>query len=117
MACIRGLEAMDWGGSFFTRQESFMACFTEVLRCAGRETTYAEVMGLSGAAFKLTTGKDNWCPSEAISDVEVGEVLELMADDPSSEPDIKSWTKRTGHELISIEENDGVFRFLIRRTA
>ena len=55
--------------------------------------------------------------SEVISDVEVGEVLELLADDPSSEPDIKSWTKRTGHELISSEEKDGVFRFLIRRTA
>ena len=55
--------------------------------------------------------------NEAVSEIEVGEVLELVADDPSSEPDIKSWTKRTGHELISIEENEGVFRFLIRRTA
>lgn len=55
--------------------------------------------------------------SEEISGIEVGEVLELLADDPSSEPDIKSWTKRTGHELISIEEDGGVFRFLIRRTA
>ena len=55
--------------------------------------------------------------NEAISDVEVGEVLELLADDPSSKPDIKSWTKRTGQELISIEESEGVFRFLIRRTA
>ena len=53
---------------------------------------------------------------EAIGDVEIGEVLELVADDPSSEPDIKSWTKRTGHELISIEKSEGVFRFLIRRT-
>ena len=68
-ACIRGLETMDWGGSFFTRQESFMACLVEVLRCAGREAAYAEVMGLSGAAVKLTTGTDNWCPSQAISDV------------------------------------------------
>ena len=55
--------------------------------------------------------------NEAIGDIGVGEVLELMADDPSSEPDIKSWTKRTGHELISIEKDEGVFRFLIRRTA
>ena len=55
--------------------------------------------------------------NEAIGDVEVGEVLELLADDPSSEPDIKSWTKRTGQELISIEEDGGIFRFLIRRTA
>jgi TusA-related sulfurtransferase len=55
--------------------------------------------------------------NEAISGIEVGEVLELVADDPSSEPDILSWTKRTGHELISIDKNEGVFRFLIRRTA
>jgi len=55
--------------------------------------------------------------SEAITGIEIGEMLELVADDPSSEPDIKSWTKRTGHELISIEETEGVFRFLIRRTA
>ena len=68
-AVIRGLEKMDWGGSFWTRQDSFMACFTEVLRCAGRDVTYAEVVGMSGAAFKLTTGEDNWCPSQAICDV------------------------------------------------
>lgn len=55
--------------------------------------------------------------SEAVADIEVGEVLELLADDPSSEPDIKSWTKRTGHELISYEKDGDVFRFLIRRTA
>ena len=52
-----------------------------------------------------------------ISNVEVGEVLELLADDPSSRSDIASWAKRTGHELISTEESDGTFRFLIRRTA
>ena len=55
--------------------------------------------------------------SEAMSDIEVGGVLELLADDPSSVPDIQSWTKRTGHELISVEEDESVFRFLIRRTA
>jgi TusA-related sulfurtransferase len=53
--------------------------------------------------------------NEAIGEIEVGEVLELMADDPSSKADMQSWTKRTGHELISIEDNGGVFRFLIRR--
>ena len=53
--------------------------------------------------------------NEAIGEIEVGAVLELLADDPSSESDIKSWTKRTGHELISYESNGGVFRFLIRR--
>lgn len=51
---IEGLEEMDWGGSFFTRQDSQVACLTEVLRCAGQDVTYADVMGLSGCAFKLT---------------------------------------------------------------
>ena len=77
------------------------------------EETIAETLDMTGY----------FCPepvirvNEAIGDVEVGEVLELLADDPSSKPDIQSWTKRTGHELLSIEENGGVFRFLIRRIA
>lgn len=54
---------------------------------------------------------------EEIVSVEVGEILELLADDPSSTSDVTSWAKRTGHDLVSTEENDGVFRFLIRRTA
>ncbi len=77
------------------------------------EQTIAETLDMTGY----------FCPepvirvNEAIGGVEVGEVLELLADDPSSKPDIQSWTKRTGHELISIEEDGGVFRFLVRRTA
>jgi tRNA 2-thiouridine synthesizing protein A len=55
--------------------------------------------------------------NDEIRNVAVGDVLELLADDPSSKSDITSWAKRTGHKLISIEEKDGVFRFLIRRTA
>lgn len=55
--------------------------------------------------------------NDEIGDVAVGEVLELLADDPSSKSDIASWAKRTGHELVSTEETDGTFRFLIRRTA
>jgi len=54
--------------------------------------------------------------NEEIQNVPVGEVLEMLADDPSSKPDMESWSRRTGHELLSVEENDGVFRFLIRRS-
>ncbi len=54
--------------------------------------------------------------SQEITSVAIGEVLELLADDPSSKSDIASWAKRTCHELLSMKEDDGVFRFLIRRT-
>jgi TusA-related sulfurtransferase len=53
--------------------------------------------------------------NEAIEELEPGEVLELLADDPSSESDMRSWAKRTGHELLAVEESGGVYRFLIRR--
>ena len=64
-----------------------------------------------------------YCPepvfrtSAEISSVAVGEVLEVLADDPASESDITSWAKHTGHELISVEKTGNGFRFLIRRTA
>ena len=65
---IPGMENMDWGGGFFTRQVSGLACLTEVLRATGRKTDYVEVMGLSGAAFKLTLNP-GICPSGAVAEV------------------------------------------------
>ncbi|OGS55365.1 MAG: hypothetical protein A3K60_07285 [Euryarchaeota archaeon RBG_19FT_COMBO_56_21] len=62
-----------------------------------------------------------YCPEpvfrtrEEITSVPVGQILEVLADDPASESDIKSWAKHAGHELISIEKVKGGFRFLIRR--
>lgn len=44
-----------------------------------------------------------------------GGILEVRADDPAAEEDIKSLVKRTGHDLITIEREGGVMRFLIRR--
>ena len=48
--------------------------------------------------------------------LDVGDILEVYADDPASEEDIKSLVKRLGHELIEITKQDTVFRFLIRKT-
>ncbi len=51
----------------------------------------------------------------ALDEIQVGEVLEVLADDPAAEEDIKSLVKRLEHELISISKEDGTFRFLIRK--
>ena len=51
---IEGMEGVNWGGSFFTREDSQVRCLVEALRCAGHDVSYADVMGMSGAAFKLT---------------------------------------------------------------
>lgn len=53
---------------------------------------------------------------EAIRELAVGQVLEMLSDDPSSEPDMKSWARRTGHELVESGKNGAVYRFLVRKT-
>ncbi|RDE10948.1 MAG: hypothetical protein C4K47_10760 [Candidatus Thorarchaeota archaeon] len=53
---------------------------------------------------------------EAIDKLKVGEILEVLADDPAAEEDLKVFAKRTGNELILYEkQEDGVQRFLIRK--
>ena len=63
-----------------------------------------------------------YCPEplfqtrEAIDKLEPGQVLEMLADDPAAEEDIKRFVKRTGHDLVSYEQlEDGIHRFLIRK--
>jgi TusA-related sulfurtransferase len=45
----------------------------------------------------------------------VGEILEVVADDPAAEEDIKSLVKRIGYELLRSEKEDNLIRFLIRK--
>jgi TusA-related sulfurtransferase len=52
---------------------------------------------------------------EAIDKMDVGQLLELFADDPASEDDVKYFAKSTGHEIIKIEKKEGEFRFLIKK--
>jgi len=51
----------------------------------------------------------------AIEKMQVGEVLTVLADDPASEDDISKWVNRTGHELLSMNKNDKVFEFTIKK--
>ena len=53
---------------------------------------------------------------EAIQGMTIGELLEMLSDDPASEADMKSWSARTGHELVDIGKHGAVFRFLVRKT-
>jgi tRNA 2-thiouridine synthesizing protein A len=62
-----------------------------------------------------------YCPEplfqarEAMDRLEVGDVLELLADDPAAEEDLTRFAKRAGHEVISIEDQGDYKRFLIRK--
>ena len=53
--------------------------------------------------------------SQAIKEIEMGQILQLLATDPGVEPDMHAWTERTGHELVGISQDNGVYTVLIRR--
>jgi len=46
----------------------------------------------------------------------VGETLEVLADDPAAEEDLKAWAKRTGQKILEIEKTKEGLRFLIKKT-
>jgi tRNA 2-thiouridine synthesizing protein A len=54
--------------------------------------------------------------SKAIRTIEKGAVLEMLATDPGSVPDLEAFQKQTGHAVIEQSQADGVFRFLVKRT-
>jgi TusA-related sulfurtransferase len=62
-----------------------------------------------------------YCPQplfqtkEAIEAIDVGEVLEVIADDPAADGDLHAFAKRAGHEMVAFEQDGGEMRFLIRR--
>lgn len=62
-----------------------------------------------------------YCPEplfqtrEQIDSIDVGDVLEVLADDPAAEEDLKRFAKRTGHEVLEFENKGGSLRFLIKK--
>ena len=70
-----------------------------------------QVLDCVGSACPLPVLKT----AKAIKELVPGQVLEVLATDPGVEPDMRAWTSRTGNELVSISERDGVFHVLIRR--
>lgn len=62
-----------------------------------------------------------YCPEpvfrtrQEIDKMDVGQVLEIIADDPAAEADIQSLMKKVGQELIEIRKEGGHIRFLIKK--
>ena len=52
---------------------------------------------------------------KALNDMKSGQVLRILATDPSAVRDFQAFAKQTGNELLQHVEQDGVFSFLVRR--
>ena len=48
-------------------------------------------------------------------DMKIGEILEVLADDPAAEADIRSLAKNLGQELLSVTNEGNTVRILIKK--
>ena len=76
----------------------------------------------SKRAHKILDCIGLYCPMPVIrtkqemDKLAVGETLEVLADDPAAEEDLKAWAKRTGQRILEIEKTNEGLRFLIKKT-
>ncbi len=50
-----------------------------------------------------------------LKDAARGDLLELLATDPGSRSDVPSWAELSGNELLEASEQDGVYRYVVRK--
>jgi tRNA 2-thiouridine synthesizing protein A len=50
-----------------------------------------------------------------IRDIAVGELLEVLATDPSTQRDIPRFCEFLGHQLLEHSEEEGQYRYLLRK--
>ena len=53
---------------------------------------------------------------KAIKELQVGQVLEIIADDPGIQSDIPAWCRTTGHECLGVEKSGSEFKAYVRKT-
>ncbi len=53
---------------------------------------------------------------KTMKSLESGDTLEVLATDPGSVRDFDSFCRATGNTLVEQGEDDGVYRFLIRKS-
>ncbi|HIQ30820.1 MAG TPA: sulfurtransferase TusA family protein [Aquifex aeolicus] len=62
-----------------------------------------------------------YCPvpinetAKRIREMEIGQVLELIADDPGVVEDIPAWCRSTGQEFLGMYEEDGEYHLFVRK--
>ncbi len=71
----------------------------------------AKTLDLKGLSCPLPIVKT----AQAIKELASGELIEALATDPGSVADFNAWCRSTGNELVEQTEQDGVYRFVIRK--
>ena len=52
---------------------------------------------------------------KGIGNVKVGDILEILSNDPGSRNDIPAWSKKVGHDYLGYLSVDGADRLFVKR--
>ncbi len=50
-----------------------------------------------------------------LDNMRIGEILEVLADDPAAEADIESLVKRLEQEIVSVRKDENTVRILVKK--
>ncbi|AGL00342.1 sulfurtransferase TusA family protein [Desulfoscipio gibsoniae] len=71
---------------------------------------------------KVVDARGTSCPGpilaakKSIVEVQVGQVMEVLASDAGTKKDLPAWCKKTGHEFLGMCEDAGDIKLFIKRT-
>ncbi len=54
---------------------------------------------------------------KGLSEINAAQVLKIMATDPGAVKDFQAFCKQTGHELLQLDEAEGIYTFYIKKHA
>ncbi|MHB8845202.1 MAG: sulfurtransferase TusA family protein [Nitrospirota bacterium] len=77
------------------------------------ELKYDHLLDAKGVSCPLPILKTK----KAMDALGKGQVLKVEATDPGSKNDMAAWARRTGNELLRVDEGPGTYTFYIKKTA
>ncbi|HUI45442.1 MAG TPA: sulfurtransferase TusA family protein [Nitrospirota bacterium] len=77
------------------------------------ETKFDQLLDAKGLSCPLPILKTK----KAVEALTKDQVLKVETTDPGSKNDMASWAKRTGNEIVKLEEGSGIFTFYIKKKA
>jgi tRNA 2-thiouridine synthesizing protein A len=54
--------------------------------------------------------------AKKIKELEVGQVMEILGDDPGTEEDLPAWCEQTGHEFLGVEKEGDYAKYYVKKT-
>ena len=70
---------------------------------------------------KIVDARGSSCPGplleakKGIGAVAVGQIIEILANDPGTKKDIPAWCHSTGNEFLGMEEKDGEIHLFVKK--